>query len=207
MFCNSVPEPDIWRKYIEELEEAASGHLRAVQFRSKEHGGSWRKGMFVAEFMHGHEAIIEPLAGNVYADAFFMRLSKRASCLRCCFKNGKCSADLMIGDFWGIEESHPELDDGKGVNAVIVYTKTGEKFFSETKCWRQIVSYADIVARNRYLEHSVTCDVELRRRFLSYCKIMTLKEAIEKVSHRPLWKRLLSVVGRIVCKARGRHGR
>ena len=198
LFCHSIPESYVWKKYIAELEALNRSKLKTVKFRSKEHGGSWRKGMFVAEFEDGLNSVVQPLAGNVYADAFFMRLSTRASCLKCPFKNGKSGADIMIGDFWGIEISHPELDDGEGLNAVLVYTHPGEALLAESKCELRKVEYSEITARNRHLERCIECDTRSRARFLQLCKTMTIEEALRKIRSRPLWKRAVSWIYNIL---------
>ena len=198
IFCHSVPELAVWSKYVDEMEAETGSRLKSVQFRSKANGGTWRKGMFVAEFEEEGNRIIEPLAGNVYGDAFFMRLSTRASCLRCQFKKGNSGADLMIGDFWGVEKSHPEIDDGKGVNAVLVYTETGASLFGETRCGRAPVTYDEIVARNHLLEESASCDTKSRERFLRYCNALSIRDALAKIRHRPLWLRALSKIRTMV---------
>ena len=189
IFCHSVPDPIVWKKYVRELEAGAGKRLGEVCFRSKNHGGSWRRGMFVADFLDG-EHLIEPLSGNVYANAFFSRLSTRSSCLACQFKDGKAGADLMIGDFWGIEEFYPELDDVKGVSAVLVYSDRGANLLNDTHCVLHEVTYDAVVARNPYLEHSVECDRAARARFFDHCERYDLKRAYEKTIRRPLWKRI-----------------
>ena len=200
IFCHSVPELAIWSKYVNEIEVKAGKRLKSVQFRSKTNGGTWRKGMFVAEFEDSGDRIIEPLAGNVYGDAFFMRLSTRASCLKCQFKSGNSGADLMIGDFWGVEKSHPEIDDGKGVNAVLVYTEEGASLFSETRCVRSAVTYDEIVTHNHHLEESVSCDINQRERFLEYCNTSSICAALAKIRHRPLWLRAFYKIRNMVIR-------
>ena len=195
LFCHSVPERYIWAKYVNELELAHGSPLKSVQFRCKKHGGTWRNGIFVADFEDGQSPIIEPLAGNVYCDAFFMRLSTRRSCLNCRFKCGNSGADIMIGDFWGVEKSHPELDDGKGLSAVLVYTSAGDRVLAETKCELRTVEYQEIVACNKHLEHSVACNTASRARFFRLCNTMTIEEALNKIRTR-------SMLGRIVSKVR-----
>ena len=202
IFCHSVPDPIVWKKYVRELESEIGKCLGEVHFRSKDHGGSWRRGMFVAKFLDGKQ-LIEPLSANVYANAFFSRLSTRSSCLACQFKTGNCGADLMIGDFWGIEESYPELDDGKGVNAVLVYSERGAELLGDTNCVLHEVSYDAVVARNPCLEHSVGCDRAMRAKFFDYCEHYDLKQAYAKALRRPLWKRIGGRVLRLFRQLKG----
>ena len=39
-------------------------------------------------------------------------------------------ADLTLGDFWGIEKSHPDFNESLGVSAVLVNTEKGQQLLS-----------------------------------------------------------------------------
>jgi len=42
-------------------------------------------------------------------------------------------ADITIGDFHAVKESHPEFYDKRGISSVLVNTKKGLRFFEEMK--------------------------------------------------------------------------
>lgn len=51
---------------------------------------------------------------------FLADLYTRPSCHACPAKQLKSGSDITLGDFWGIESLMPEIDDDKGVSAIIV---------------------------------------------------------------------------------------
>lgn len=56
--------------------------------------------------------------------AFLQNASLRENCLNCPAKRC-CDSDLTLGDFWGVQEIHPEIVDRLGVSAVICNTEKG----------------------------------------------------------------------------------
>ena len=62
---------------------------------------------------------------------FLQNLYLRPSCYACPSKNGKSGADITLGDFWGIWDIDPEMDDDKGTSLVLVQSEKGRKIFSE----------------------------------------------------------------------------
>ncbi len=53
-----------------------------------------------------------------------------------------------MGDFWGISSLHPELNDDKGISAIMVNTAKGTDYFNKILADKFPVSYSDIRARN-----------------------------------------------------------
>lgn len=163
LICHSTPEPDVWTAYVASLEHKHKARLINVQFRDKVYG-RWRRGMFVAEFSDGVR-VIE--SDNIFTNAYFMGLSTRLVCTKCNFKCGGHGADIMIGDFWGIENVYKEFDDGNGVNAVLVFTERGYNFLHSASLEMIPVSYADIIAKNPYVEECVQVNMLRRQIFMS----------------------------------------
>lgn len=61
---------------------------------------------------------------NPFMQAFLSDLILRPSCYACPAKSGKSGSDITIGDFWGIENIKPEIDDDRGVSLVMVHNET-----------------------------------------------------------------------------------
>ena len=83
---------------------------------------------------------------------FLQNIYLRPSCYACKAKSGKSGSDLAIADFWGIEKSYPELDDDKGISALLVYN--GNVKLSERLDLTR-VEYNDILSSNSMIEKSV----------------------------------------------------
>ena len=49
------------------------------------------------------------------------------------YKGEKNIADIILGDYWGIEITNKDFYDEKGVSAVIINTNKGKDIFEEIK--------------------------------------------------------------------------
>ncbi len=163
IMCHSMAEPAVWKKYVSELERQAGSKITSVHFRDKRKG--WRDGTFVVEFADASRNIAENLYANAYARAYFAGLATRKSCLDCPFRSGRCQADLIIGDFWGVEDHWPEMDDNQGISAVLLFTEKGRALFDSLNVGKRQISYRQVVAKNPFLETSVKVDAKQRERF------------------------------------------
>jgi hypothetical protein len=55
----------------------------------------------------------------------------RVSCANCQFKGYSRISDLTIGDFWGIWDIAPEMDDNKGTSVLLVQSKRGAELLDQ----------------------------------------------------------------------------
>ena len=199
LFCYSNVEPAVWRRYAEELEANAHSKITSVCFRDKRHGG-WQHGQFTVSFEDGTKNFSQPPTENPYMRAFYCGLSTRSSCLACPFRGVRSGADLLVGDFWGVEEVCPRFADDRGVNAVITLTEKGQRLFDETDLDFESVTYEQILAHNPCLETSKPVNLKARKRFLSAYQRLGVAQAVE-LAFKP------SSVDRIKNKMRRIFGR
>ena len=62
------------------------------------------------------------------ASSVLMRISpvsSRNACENCHFKGYSRVSDVTVGDFWGIWDIAPEMDDNKGTSVVLVQSEKG----------------------------------------------------------------------------------
>ena len=198
LFCYGNVEPDVWRQYKLELEDEAGECVVGVKFRDKEIGG-WLNGRFVVNFSDSIVDKSEDPSENAYMRAFYCGLSLRQSCLACPFRGGKCGADIMIGDFWGVETVCPEFMDNRGVNAVLVYTSSGKKIFEKANLDSRSVTYEQILAGNPCLEtFKYAVNLRARERFLQNYKAIGVARAVDYAFNRSIWMRILDKVRRFL---------
>lgn len=149
--CHSVPSPKVWRKYLYEectLKGVAGKNsvfqslkvtpsVKGINFRDKTYG--WKKYSFS---LHLAEASAEGEKNTVfrslYYDNLFMNFFlsdtiSRPSCFACKAKNGRSGADITVGDYWWINEIHPEFDDDKGCSIVYVFTDKGSEMIDNIR--------------------------------------------------------------------------
>lgn len=128
--CRGVNSPMVYLAYLRELERQYASPIKQVWFKNKTHG--WNQFCTKVVFEDGQEY----LAGRE-TDPFMLgyiksRLSlyMRPSCYRCRFKGWDRSADITLGDFWGIERQNPEIDSKDGVSLVVVHSPKGRRLWS-----------------------------------------------------------------------------
>lgn len=122
--CHGVLPQSFFKSYLAQIKERhPEKTVEAVNLRDKR---------------YGLEAVgITFTDGSVYhskQDYFYkvyaMHALQRPSCFACtCAAEGRFS-DFTVGDFWGIQHSHAELQDALGVSLALVNTPRAEKIMS-----------------------------------------------------------------------------
>lgn len=172
--CHGVPSPKVWRIYLREIarkggKNSVSWHsihgrdalVKGISFRDKRSG--WKKFSFAltlseatADGEQNTVLLSSVFTENPYMNAFLSNLSLRPSCFSCIAKAGKSCSDIMLGDFWGIEDVLPGFDDDKGCSLVLVYSSKGKELLSKTIHEKWSVPYDDAVRENICVSTSVS---------------------------------------------------
>ena len=124
VICHGVPSPDVFASYLRELEATQGSRVTAVNFRGKETG--WKNFSLHADFENGarHTATLHD---DPYMKLFLSDLTLRPSCYACKARGKTSSADITLGDFWGISKTKPQLDDDGGVSFIGCNTERGRE--------------------------------------------------------------------------------
>ena len=64
-------------------------------------------------------------AESVYMKLFTRDYISRPFCENCSFKGCSRSSDITLGDFWGIWDISPEMDDDKGTSGILIQSAKG----------------------------------------------------------------------------------
>ncbi len=167
--CHGVPSPKVWHKYLDEelARQCEKIQLRPtlfpslserdtlvkdISFRSKALG--WKEYSFVLTLSKaiatGEGNTVSSSCifyDNAYMQAFLANLSLRPSCYNCSAKAGIPGSDITLGDFWGIEEIDPAMDDDGGTSLVFVYTERGRQAFNNSGLHLKAESFTEAVLR------------------------------------------------------------
>lgn len=143
--CHGVPSPAAWKAYLQTL----SGRIQSVNFRDKSTG--WKNYSFTAVSADGTVTTM-PFRQNPFMKYFLSDKALRPACYACLFKAGRSGSDLTLGDFWGMEEALPLLDDDKGFNVVLTYSEKGQALPKSLDIEMIKVSYAEAVAHNHSID-------------------------------------------------------
>lgn len=173
LICHGVPSPMIWQRYVNELGQGKK--LTYMTFRDKSKG--WNNGVLKYRFDDRSE-ITEEYAESLYIKGFIKNCYLRPSCYDCNFKTLDRCSDLTLGDFWGVEDSLPDIDKESGVSLVIVHSLKGENLFDIIKneiFYEEVDIYKAIVFN--------TCAIESvknskRDEFFKLLKESNLEESI-----------------------------
>ena len=127
--CHGVPSPLLWKRWLDYLSRNNSAKVISVNFRDKTFG--WQNYSVLYQLRRNNvtKNILNAPSDDWYMRAFLSNASLRSSCLNCKSKRF-CGSDITLGDFWGIEKQHPEVNCEKGASAVIINTKKGETVLS-----------------------------------------------------------------------------
>lgn len=128
ILCHGAPSPGVFRKYLSE--EFAGEQIQSIQFRDKQTGG-WHD--FHIVVLTDKRELNQPLLENGYAAAFLHNMINRPCCADCRFQKLPRQGDITIGDFWGIEDCAPELDDNKGTSLVLVNSEKGKALLAQCR--------------------------------------------------------------------------
>lgn len=130
LICHGVPSPKAWRKYLNERESLTASKSEWVSFRDKR--CSWKNYSVAIRFQNG-EMYNSLLDKDSYMISFLNNANLRPSCYSCRYKSVNRKSDITVGDFWGIENVCPEMDDDKGTSLVIIHSSKGQGIFEELK--------------------------------------------------------------------------
>ena len=230
--CHGVPSPGIWRQALQEeiahqcnRKNTASPRLISkrdvivdnISFRDKELG--WKKSSFslALSTTDGSEEKFSfcsrmPFNQNLFMKGFMANLYLRPSCYACPEKGGRSLSNLTMGDFWGIDNIRPDLDDDKGISALLVNDLHGKFLLNRTGINLWQMDYKDVLRFNPTLEKSAvkpkeremfwyTQNVSLSKRIMKYTKLplkFRIKLGVVKLLAHPFSKKQRNIIKNIL---------
>ncbi len=131
IICHGVPSPEVFKRYLNEIQNYDEKKITHINFRNKEKG--WHNYLIEYIYEDGNRKII-PFTQDTYMKGFLRNYFLRESCYNCEMRfSRKNSADIIIGDYWGVENVFPEFDDDKGISALIINSEKGRRIFEKIK--------------------------------------------------------------------------
>lgn len=125
VICHGIPSQKVFKDYLGLMEKQEGSSILDCKFRDKSKG--WSSLVLNLEFTSGHIMIDSP--NSSYYTLFVDGTILRPSCYECKFSNFNRPSDITIGDFWGIERTLPQFEDGLGVSLILVNSRKGEALF------------------------------------------------------------------------------
>lgn len=152
--CHGVPSKNAWRAFLETQKQ--KGYvLERVNMRDKSTG--WSRYQYAWELHddNGSKKCV-PQEEVSFMKGFVNDLYLRPSCYDCRFKGINRMADITLGDYWGVWDLQPDMDDNKGTSLVLIHSNKGMSIMESIK--NSIVSTEvdlnNAVRANPSIEHS-----------------------------------------------------
>ena len=129
--CHSVPSPEVWKAYVHFRAEKDNGGQLPVEINLRSKQSGWSRYRYENLFRYDTQTWTQSSGDSLYMKLFSGGWINRASCEQCRFKGYHRVSDLTIGDFWGIWNIAPEMDDNRGTSLVLVQSEKGAQYFEE----------------------------------------------------------------------------
>ena len=199
VICEGVASPKVWRKYKEYTEKLNNSKLKNVKFRSKDIG--WEPPVMKEFFDNGKVKSQLTYSTNMYGKGYLQGLYYRKSCNNCEYKFKNYNADLIVGDLWGADKELLKETKNKGISAVLINTKKGERIFNEiqNKIIFKLIDAKKVIEQNKMVVQSMEChinrdkffknldEVEINKiinRNLKFKKSTLIKNLIKEIAYK-----------------------
>lgn len=207
-FCGGAPSPFAFQEYLKTLTKAADIGELSFKFRDKEKYGV---GVHIS-YETDKGRVQQSYVRNPYYFAFYSKVINRLSCYRCQYRYEKRVSDLTMGDYWGVEKYHDELNIRDGVSALLVNSEKGTELLEAAKDYLRLVPtrVENIAAGNNLtLDNQVKnfAIPSFREKFFETLHYMGWKAAENRFLYNGMrWKLFVKQTGfgRFLVKLRGR---
>lgn len=194
--CHGVPSPLVFSKYIKEKELEFKDIIVDVNFRGKQNG--WKA--FTHTINCNNQSFSCHFSNDVYMKGFLQNLYLRPSCYSCLFANKQRPSDITLGDYWGIQNFYPQLDDDKGTSLVLIHSNKGEEILKDIQnnIFMASTTLESAIAGNPCIIKPVLPHVK-RKKFFNNIDDKDFSLLINRYCASPsLLKRVLNKIKRII---------
>ncbi len=198
LICHGAPSPKVWKTYLSFLEKKYNSKIKDVQFRCKEK--SWKNYSIRLIFENGL-VVLEPFSQNIYMRAFLKNLLIRPSCYNCSFKGIERVSDLTLGDFWGIENVDPKMDDDKGTSLLIIHTHKGQQLL-EKVANKLVLSKTNLDEAIKENPSAIKSSLrnQNREKFLGQIKDSNFEKILNRYTQQNFFKKNINRAKRLIKK-------
>ena len=126
IICHGVMSEELIKKRVKEFEEKFDTKIKSVNYRTKKNGWYTSSIEYDSQIINKVYSFMDDPLMYMYLKDYILR----ESCYNCPSKGIENNlADIVIGDYWGIHDEHPEMFDNNGVSSVIIKTQKGKELF------------------------------------------------------------------------------
>lgn len=130
LICHGVPSAEFFKGYVNHLEEKLRCKILDLKFRDKSKGWGLLGKVIYKKNGNIHEEFLSPISSYYYA--YFLKGDiYRENCYECKYACANREGDFTMGDYWGIEKSHPEIETKNGVSVLLINSNEGMNLLDE----------------------------------------------------------------------------
>lgn len=176
LICHGVPSDEFFQKYLDYQEKKLKCRIKEYTFRDKSIGwGLVGKMTFLTNSGKLKTKLIPDKLSSYY-NLFLRGLIYRDSCYECMYAQKNRVSDITIGDYWGIENEHPELlaENGgslsikNGISCVLVNSEKGKNILMKYGKKLQLYSsdFEKAARKNKQLNSPMHLDRGMREKII-----------------------------------------
>ncbi|MDD3184543.1 MAG: Coenzyme F420 hydrogenase/dehydrogenase, beta subunit C-terminal domain [Anaerostipes sp.] len=190
--CHGVPSPGLFQKYIKWRGEGEESKVVDMQFRDKEKHKKGEHYMFFLKYKNGEKCYYLSNEDSYYG-SFLEGRTLRETCYHCKYKEQERVADILLGDYWGIEKEHKSFPARYGASAVIIASEKGEKLFNRVRSGLRVedTTFEKIVAHNKSIISCASCSAERKLKSINITPEELFKELKPKFSIKKRIKNMI----------------
>lgn len=172
--CHGVSSPQIWSDYLYSI---GKDQVKYVRFKDKAKG--WKT--WYLKIMYGNKIFYQRGRVNKYMKSYLQYANIRPSCYECRFKGDNRKSDFTISDCWGAGEHDKEINDNRGLSALILNTDKSNDVFEAIKDSLVYKSYdKDELMMGNWTYYKSVSKNPCREEFFSTWRQYGVKKAINK---------------------------
>lgn len=150
--CHGVPSSGVWKQYVSyRTQKDNNGKLpQYIKLRCKSTG--WSRYQYSVEFYYTDGKKYSCInTKDPFMKLFVGDYINRQSCANCRFKGFHRTSDITLGDFWGVWDYYPDMDDNKGTSILLIHSIRGMRIFSfiQKNLRYKSVQLDEVSAQNR----------------------------------------------------------
>ncbi len=124
--CHGVSSPEVWHQYVQYRSRMDNNGVlpKFINLRDKESG--WSHYKYSVHFRYSDDSEYKGINGqDIFTRLYSSNDIINTVCSFCKFKGTNRVSDITIGDFWGIWDICPEIDNRIGVSLIICNSRYG----------------------------------------------------------------------------------
>lgn len=155
LVCHGSPSFSFLRTYLNNLEKKFNSKIINIKFRNKNE--RMKYGILI-EFQNDQK-IDEYWLNNEFIQKFLSDKYLRDCCYKCKFKDlNNLKGDIILGDFWGVQEEYPQFYNLNGTSLIIINNKRGQELISliQNEIFIKEIDFNKAIKHNPMLSQSAT---------------------------------------------------